>query len=92
MKISSLHRAGLVTASAILAASLAACAAPRSDYPSGGYQQGAYSSPERGMEYGRVTNVYQLQAPVRSLAPWSVACWGTRSAEEVDARSPQPLA
>ncbi|MBW7831597.1 MAG: glycine zipper 2TM domain-containing protein [Simplicispira suum] len=61
MKISSFQRVGIVTASAVLAASLAACAAPRSDYPTGGYQQGAYSAPERGTEYGRVTNIYQLQ-------------------------------
>ncbi len=55
------RRTGLVTATAILAASLVACAAPRQQYPNDGYRQGAYSAPARGTEYGRVNNIYPLQ-------------------------------
>ena len=62
MKISSLQRPAFALASAVLALGLTVCAAPRPDYPVGGYQQGAYSAPERGVEYGRVTNIYQLQS------------------------------
>ena len=61
MNVLNFRRAGLVTASAILAASLAACAAPRQQYPDSGYRQGGYSSQERGTEYGRVSNIYALQ-------------------------------
>lgn len=50
---------GLVT-SVILAAGLTACAAPQQPYADAGYQQGAYASPARGTEYGRVANVYAL--------------------------------
>ncbi|MGP1683277.1 MAG: glycine zipper 2TM domain-containing protein, partial [Giesbergeria sp.] len=55
------RRAGLVTASAVLAVSLAACAAPRQHYPDNSRQQSAYPAPARGTEYGRVANVYTLQ-------------------------------
>lgn len=55
------RRAGFVISGAILAASLVACAAPRQQYPDSGYQQGAYSAPQRGTEYGRVNNIYALQ-------------------------------
>lgn len=61
MNFSIFRRAGLVSATAIVAASLAACAAPRQQYPDSGYRQGAYAAPERATEYGRVTNIYELQ-------------------------------
>ena len=66
MNVLRFHRVGLLTATAVLAAGLTACAAPRQNYGDGGYQQGgsyqqgAYAAPARGTEYGRVANIYEL--------------------------------
>ena len=62
MNILKFQRAGLITASAVLAGSLAACAAPSQQYPDTGYRQDGYSVPARGTEYGRVSNIYALQS------------------------------
>lgn len=54
------RRAG-IAASVILVAGLTACAAPQPHYGDRTYQQGAYTAPAHGTEYGRVANIYALQ-------------------------------
>lgn len=65
MNIRAYKRLGLSVASAVLVASLAACAAPGDRYPATQYpgstvgQSGTYPTQQYGTEYGRVTNIYE---------------------------------
>lgn len=65
MNIRAPKRLALTISGALLAASLVACAAPgdrypaNNNYPSNNSAQGTYPNQQNGVEYGRVTNIYE---------------------------------
>lgn len=65
MNFRAYKRFGLSVSGALLAASLAACAAPgdryqgNNSYPGNNAAQGNYPTQQYGTEYGRVTNIYE---------------------------------